>query len=215
MYIVPAYKVQLDIQRRSNERFSITTIEDLEKYHEPESQKWPFEFAFLSSKDQDNISDDGAESAQGTLTSAFDTATSLTRATSILSNAVSSVPKKLLGVNPVPKWPNPELSIGKPVPVSLGRDQFWEAIGPAREIFTTLSPLIHRILVHQEPRPVATLCTMYMVGRNAASARPTIVIQSTSREFRKLAMKLIKKSSILDEYPGIRLAQASKSLQLN
>jgi hypothetical protein len=53
-----------------------------------------------------------------------------------------------------------------------------------------------------------------MTGRNTKTARPTILVCSTSKVVRQQALKLLKQSSISDAYPDIRVAESSKGPEL-
>lgn len=177
-------------------------------------------------KDQDNISEDDPEGSEVRSTTTLDITTSLSGLPPVGAAASASTAKKTSEVgssltsrvfaSKMKRWPNPELSIGKPIsPSSMpGRLQFWEVTGPAMEVWTAIRPRLSQFLdsiadLNATRRSHVTF-SMFMVGKTINSASPTIIIQSASTEPRKRVVNLVENSSILDAYPGVVLADASK-----
>jgi len=114
-------------------------------------------------------------------------------------------------------WADPECSIGDSL-CSLGRNRCWEAVGPAGElsrhqIFRDIKTLLesrYEYLNEGESVPCALLFEIYMVGRIAAAARPTILLCCERKPPRQRAVKLIRESSILNEHPAILLGDCSR-----
>jgi len=115
------------------------------------------------------------------------------------------------------RWPNPELSIGVPC-APLGRNKCWEVTGPAREISSALFRIVKDILdqhseyLHEtECVPFSIMFGLYMIGRNEQKASPTLVLSCEPKKPRQKALKVIRETSILQSYPGILLAESSRS----
>jgi hypothetical protein len=114
-------------------------------------------------------------------------------------------------------WPNPEMSIG--VECSpLGKNNCWEAIGPARaisiDIYRETKEVLDEyseFLAENELIPCSIMFGIYMVGRKESSANPTLIICSGPKKPRQKALDLIRSSGILRDYPGVLLAGASQS----
>jgi hypothetical protein len=115
-------------------------------------------------------------------------------------------------------WPDPEKSIGTSCP-QLGKAklQCWEAEGPALELTRSLVSGVRKhldcktdyIYERKSVRPPLIL-GIYMVGKSSADARPYLVVSCQQDGPRERAMKLIKKSRILDQFEengGVRLRE--------
>ena len=117
-------------------------------------------------------------------------------------------------------WPCPELSIGEDwcvMPGIIMSRKCWEAIGPAREIMNQIytpirNPLQKRNEYLQEgtSTPRVMIFSMYMIGRTAETAHPTIIFSCENKEPRKRARKIIEESRLLDDYPGVILGDSSR-----
>jgi len=113
-------------------------------------------------------------------------------------------------------WPNPEHSIGRRCE-SISGFYCWEAEGPARELSNKIFPDIARLLESRneylnegEPVPRLIMYGMYMIGRIEAAARPTVLFSCQSKNPRKKALKLVKKSNVLKDIHGVMLADSSR-----
>lgn len=104
-----------------------------------------------------------------------------------------------------PRWPNPEESIGKFYGEKQGR-LCWQAQGPAREAFSLVAPAIKKHLndcSNVVPGADWVTWSIYMIGKSKSTATPTIMFECFQKGPRKEAMDMVKKSNILNEYPGI------------
>ena len=118
------------------------------------------------------------------------------------------------------KWPEPELSIGEDWCLMKGllKDrQCWEAIGPAKNAMDELINGIKNELEQQQEylrkgicTPHRMMFTMYMIGHTRTDANPVIVFSCRNKLQRKRALKVIRKSCLLDPYPGITLGDSSR-----
>ncbi|KAL1853897.1 hypothetical protein Daus18300_011639 [Diaporthe australafricana] len=109
------------------------------------------------------------------------------------------------------KWPDPQSSTGKLLKVLLKDDDqtiIWEATGPALEAYRTLSPAISDYLTTYTKTTAGPLNShVYMMGRTAATARPTIMFYSNDLNHNNDAKRVreaVKASKILDPYPAFR-----------
>ncbi len=100
-------------------------------------------------------------------------------------------------------WPNPQDSTGMEL-ATLGKKRTcWEAVGPARTVFTTLQEQIADYIDQTSeslPRPV--VWSLYMVGGSRQTARPTVTFISDDACSRKSLRRLLKLSGLLETYPG-------------
>ena len=118
--------------------------------------------------------------------------------------------------NRKPTWPNPRNSVGSQC-LSVDGLQCWQATGPALEAIQKLARPIkdlldkHQELLEQgEPKPRPIAFHMWMIGKNADVAQPTIVFSSKSKRQRKYAKALLNDSKLLDEYPGVAIKTLDK-----
>jgi len=116
-----------------------------------------------------------------------------------------------------PQWPEPEASIGRSLQ-ALGAKKCWEVKGPAREISDQILPKIRNILAScseelnaQESVPLPILLGVYMVGKDEHNAAPIVLFSCQSRTARRKAMKIVKKSNILQSFEGVLLAEHPES----
>jgi len=100
----------------------------------------------------------------------------------------------------------------------MGRNKCWDAIGPAGELsrgslFKEIKRLLesrHEHLNEGESVPRAILFEVYMIGRNESLARPTILFCCERKPPRQRAVKLVRESLVLVEYPGVQLGDCSR-----
>ncbi|RHZ61819.1 uncharacterized protein CDV56_108075 [Aspergillus thermomutatus] len=108
-----------------------------------------------------------------------------------------------------PRWPDPELSIGKFLGNMKGKYNCWEAQGPAREAFKQVEPEIKALLETScGPVPSSSfiLFDIFMIGETQSTAVPYIMFSCKRRKYRKSAVTVVEQSDILQECPpGIHL----------
>ena len=100
----------------------------------------------------------------------------------------------------------------------MGRNKCWEAVGSAGELskgnlFKEIKMLLesrHEYLNEGESVPRAILFEVYMIGRNESFARPTILFCCERKPPRQRAMKLVRESLVLVQYPGVQLGDCSR-----
>lgn len=101
-------------------------------------------------------------------------------------------------------WLNPERSIGRYIG-KAGRDNVWDAVGPARDVFNKIAPIIKAHLESVvEPISSRVIWSMYMIGKAPSSAAPSIIFCCEVLEHRREVRNAIKESDILNRYPGIK-----------
>ena len=119
-------------------------------------------------------------------------------------------------VLPKATWPEPQLSIGTKCN-RMGQNECWEAIGPARTLFTEIAKSVGKLLDERmdelevgEPVAVDILTFgMYMIGKTPNTAQATLLFTCQRQKPRRRAIKFIKESSILKGKPKIALAESS------
>jgi hypothetical protein len=118
-------------------------------------------------------------------------------------------------------WPDPRQSIGESW-CPLGKNRCWEPVGPAREIigrtFGDIKELLesqHEYLNEGVCIPRAILFSLYMIGRTEDHAKPTIMFSCENKAPRQRAVKIVRASTILDEYPSVGLGDSSRPLILS
>ena len=139
--------------------------------------------------------------------------------TEIFSKTISSRMRlpTILALSPKNPWPDSQGSIGNLL-CQMGRNKCWEAVGPAGEVsrgnlFKEIKRLLesrHEHLNEGEYVPRAILFEVYMIGRNETLARPTILFCCERKPPRQRAMKLVRESMVLAEYPGVQLGDCSR-----
>ena len=120
-------------------------------------------------------------------------------------------------LKPKNPWPDSQGSIGSLL-CPMGRNKCWEAVGPAGELsrgnlFKEIKKLLesrHEHLNEGESVPRAILFEVYMIGRNETLARPTILFCCERKPPRQRAMKLVRQSLVLDDYPEVQLGVCSR-----
>lgn len=101
-------------------------------------------------------------------------------------------------------WTRPQLSAGRHLG-KYGKEEIWQARGPARDAFNSLAPRIKEYL-ESSMEPIARRVTwsIYMIGRTESTASPVVMFCCEVLELRRDIRKAIKDSGILNEYPGIK-----------
>jgi hypothetical protein len=104
----------------------------------------------------------------------------------------------------------------------MGQDCCWEPIGPAKEKFDEISHQIKNLLNSRGEYLSEGICVrrrlifeMYMIGRTAELAKPTIIFSSENKTQCQRAKKLVKESGILSGCPGIGLGDSRRPLRLS
>ncbi|KAK4208662.1 hypothetical protein QBC37DRAFT_391840 [Rhypophila decipiens] len=106
-------------------------------------------------------------------------------------------------------WQNPRESIGDPIGrFQNGRYQCWHPKGRALETYILLAPELHEYIATC-PKSGTVIVEMYMIGHREESAAPRVLVCSPEEKVRKTIRKMVKKSKILDRYPGFGLGDAS------
>lgn len=108
-----------------------------------------------------------------------------------------------------PRWPDPELSIGKFRSINKGKYNCWEAEGPAKEAFKEIKPQI-KLLLEELCGPVPSssfiLFDIFMIGETQSTAVPHIIFSCKHQKSQKAAVKVVEQSDVLQQYPpGIHL----------
>ena len=116
-------------------------------------------------------------------------------------------------------WSDPELSVGQRCPVNISNsDCCWAAVGPAREAWDNICEQIKELFQNQsdyldegEETALNFSYGIWMIGRDAAHAVPTIVLGCKSKNVRTKAKELLKKSGLLDPDPRIVIKRTSST----
>ena len=123
---------------------------------------------------------------------------------------------------PKDPWPNPEASIRRWL-CSMGMNKCWQAIGPAGQLsrgdlFKNIKALLecrHEYLNEGEVIPCALIFEIYMIGKSQKYARPHVMFSCQRKPPRQRAVKLVRESDILRDWPAIRLGDCSISPHLS
>ncbi|KAE9362690.1 hypothetical protein N431DRAFT_358279 [Stipitochalara longipes BDJ] len=112
-------------------------------------------------------------------------------------------------------WRNPEASIGEHYQnIKLGSKSCWEAIGDVRQKFEKIAPEIKTYLEnHSDELAHPVHWTIYMIGRSPKVSAPTIMFCGKDKNVRIEVKETIKKSGIMDKYPGFRLGSCAEEFQ--
>ncbi|KAF7626990.1 hypothetical protein AFLA_012932 [Aspergillus flavus NRRL3357] len=106
-------------------------------------------------------------------------------------------------------WPDPERSIGKFLGIKKGNLNIWQAEGPAKEAFESITPHITELLEYScgpVPSSSFVLFDIFMIGETRETALPHIMFSCKHCEPRKSAVAAMRKSNILEQCPpGIHL----------
>jgi hypothetical protein len=135
---------------------------------------------------------------------------------SILTSESSS--RSRLSASPTKaQWPEPELSVGLPC-CSLGKHKCWEVVGTARDvsqaIYRATKELLdqHSEFLHDtEKVPFSIMFGLYMIGPNEKKSSPTLLLSCEPKIPRKKALKLVRGSRLLEDFPGVLLAESSQA----
>lgn len=133
---------------------------------------------------------------------------------------LGSIVRKLTSLRSRSTWPNPEESTGTSCgPVGTEGLECWESKGAVAKLTEQLLKDIkthldcsHEKLYGNQGTRIPVLFGIYMVGKSRAEARPFLIF-SGDREPRRRAMKLIRKSGILDQFQdkgGISIREVSR-----
>lgn len=117
----------------------------------------------------------------------------------------------------LPRWQKPELSIGAQCAALdlLGRRKCWciKNESPADVVWKIVSEAITALLEenieHLEARDSDLHFGMYMVGRKPEKSIPTILFSCESAPCRRRSMDLVHKRAILNDFPGVMMAESS------
>lgn len=113
------------------------------------------------------------------------------------------------------KWPDPEESIGR-LYGTLGKSQYWEMCGKARESFIQLARDIKEHLEkHGDAVSSTVYWSAYMVGRMQKSASPIVFFCSNDTRARLDVRQEIESSGILARYPGFRAGDCNRPPHLS
>ncbi|KAK0701974.1 hypothetical protein B0T26DRAFT_682061 [Lasiosphaeria miniovina] len=108
------------------------------------------------------------------------------------------------------KWKDPKESIGGWIgSLKKGRYQCWYSIGPAREAYSRMAPIVANFVGSCQKSADDVDFGMYMIGYREDKAAPRLLVFSKNINARKTIRKNIKDSKILDAYPGIGLGDAT------
>jgi hypothetical protein len=130
-----------------------------------------------------------------------------------LVQRVTTLSRLSLGKN---LWPDPYLSIGAKC-YHVGSNECWKATGPAKENFKLIAGgigdlLDARVDELEEGEPVAgniLQFDLYMIGKSAATARPTLLFTCKRPKPRRRAIKFVKESGIMKDHPKFALAESA------
>ncbi|KAF7185909.1 Protein PNG1 [Pseudocercospora fuligena] len=119
------------------------------------------------------------------------------------------------GTTSTSKWPTPEESIGR-LYGFLGKSQYWEMCGKARESFIQLARDIKEHLEkHGDAVSSTVYWSAYMVGRVPKSANPVVFFCSNNMRARLDVRQEIGSSGILARYPGFRTGDCNRPPHLS
>jgi hypothetical protein len=114
--------------------------------------------------------------------------------------------------SPKATWPEPKNSVGD-LEVTIKENSYWKVTGPVREAWTKIWPEIKSYLdAHTEPIAVSSVTwKIRMIGRTPDTSDPTILFLCEDELHRKAACDTIKRSNILNDYKGIRIAHMPRT----
>lgn len=118
--------------------------------------------------------------------------------------------KSLLGK--LPRWENPEESIGKFIKMIDGNKNCWKATGRAREMFEVFAKDIKIYTdecVDFIPGLHCVTWSIYMIGKNPQTATLVVMFFCEERGPRRKIQDYVKQSEILRKYPGIKTNNAA------
>jgi hypothetical protein len=108
-------------------------------------------------------------------------------------------------------------SLGSCIGIVDGKDCWWEATGQALRDFETLEQAIcEQLGTYCPPVPGSDFITfkVYMIGKDAEKAVPTVMFFSKGQEHRRGAIQAMKKSGVLKKCPGFTAGSRSVSPDL-
>ncbi|KAK0736767.1 hypothetical protein B0T21DRAFT_251946, partial [Apiosordaria backusii] len=97
--------------------------------------------------------------------------------------------------------PKPNPSLGDEyIHARVGMNRCWQAIGPARDLFESLSPRLSAVLEDWEfPDDAFLAWSIFMLGPCPESAMPTIIVYGGSQAARKSLCEAIHASGVLQQ----------------
>ena len=118
--------------------------------------------------------------------------------------------------------PLPHPCLGEEIRCNFGfpLGHCWEAVGPVRDLFGSMSLEIREILNDWEP-PSSVKSddiigwSIFMVGTCEKKAKPTLLIHSENSEGRKSVRRVIEEAGVLGRYPGVYLDDCSHPPDFN
>jgi hypothetical protein len=141
-----------------------------------------------------------------------------TQSTTVLLAATQTHSKLSWPAMPHSRWQQPELSIGL-LHTSLdllGRYKCWSLKDKSHAdlVWKTISRAIISLLgdrfEHLEAGDSELMVEMFMIGRKPTSSSPTVLFSCESKACRQRAMGLVQRKGILDDHPGVLMAQCSR-----
>jgi hypothetical protein len=111
-----------------------------------------------------------------------------------------------------PCWPDPTESIGDFIKLIDGKKSCWKAKGRAREAFDVLADEIKTYLdknVDSIPGSDWITWSIYMIGKTPQRAAPVVMFFCEEPRTRRRVQDVIKKSGILERYPGVKSGNAA------
>ncbi|KAL9633347.1 MAG: hypothetical protein Q9164_004751 [Protoblastenia rupestris] len=112
-----------------------------------------------------------------------------------------------------PRWPNAEASAGDFVESMKGNNTCWDVIGPARAQYEDLSTEINEHLEQcGDPALKGVPFSLFMIGPTKRKSNPTIVFFSSDKDSRDLVRLTVKRTGILERYPGFRTMAADQAM---
>jgi hypothetical protein len=111
-----------------------------------------------------------------------------------------------------PRWPDPEESVGDFIKLIDGKKSCWKAKGRAREVFEILAEDIKTYLdkcVDSIPGSDWVTWSIYLIGKAPQRAAPVVMFFCEEPRPRRKVQEVIRKSGILERYPGIKSGNAA------
>jgi len=133
------------------------------------------------------------------------------------SSKFSAFVKKVLHPKQKAELPDPTFQLSTGGYVGLladrpGGSRIWTAVGPARDLWNQLAPRIKDLLQELPAFGIHSLTMdMFMVGIAVEATTPTIFVMCKDRSIRKKVVKLVEQSSILDEFPGVKISSIEEN----
>jgi hypothetical protein len=109
-------------------------------------------------------------------------------------------------------WPNPRDSIGRPFKGAPdGKGTYWQAKGPARDVWETLGPILMKRIENETYVNVygsSLSLHFFMFGDTEDTAAPQVLVRSMEPQARILALQAIK--IVMKHYPTIGVGEISQ-----